>query len=106
MAAGIVARFGVVANVGVGVHPLRVVLHVIRTHILPGERIVIAEVVVQETGLAIEPLARLAIGGGHRSPTVVHRAIGAVVLQRDHLPIVVERHAVAAQGITDQVVQP
>jgi len=105
VAAGVVARFGIIADVGVGVHALRVVLYVVRTHVLPRERVVVAEIVVQQARLAVEPLARVTVGGGHRSPAIVYGAIGTVVLQRDDLPAVVERHAVTAQRVAHQVVQ-
>jgi hypothetical protein len=39
----------------------------------------------QQAGLAIKPFARVVVRGRHRPPGVVHRAIRAIMLQRDDL---------------------
>src|SRR5579885_2899014 len=43
MPAGIIARLRVIAHVGIGVHAIGVVLHVVRAHKPPAERIIIPE---------------------------------------------------------------
>ncbi len=105
MPAGIIPGLWIVPYIRIGVHAVRVVLHVVRAHKPPAERIIIPEVVVEQPGLTIEPFASVVERGGHAAPGIVNGTVGTVMLQSDDLAGIVEGHAGAAQGIAEQIIQ-
>ena len=98
MPAGIIPGFRVIPHVGVGVHASGVVLHVVRAHKPPAERIIRAESVIQQPRLAVQAFTGVVERGGHAAPGIVNGTVGTVVLQPDDLAGVVEGNAIAANG--------
>jgi hypothetical protein len=86
MSTWIVPGFRVVSDIGIGVHPTRVILHVVRTHKPPAQRIVIPEVIIEQPRLTIQAFAGIGERGRRAAPLIIDGAIGTIVLQADDLP--------------------
>src|SRR6266567_3605220 len=95
--------FWIVAHVGIGIHATGVGLRGVGPHKAAAHRVIVAETVIKQPGLAIEALPREVVGGGHTPLAVAYRTVGREELHRLRAAGTSERNRAAAQHVGEQV---
>jgi len=95
--------FWIVADVSIGIHPTGVGLRGVSSREAATQWVIVAEVVVEQSGLAVQALSGEVVGGGHRALAVAYRTVGREELHRLGGTCTIECHCAAAQRISEQI---
>ena len=103
MATGVAEGFRVAAHVGIGIGSRQVAYHAIRREEDAHRRVIVARVVIEQPGLAIQSLPGIVLRGRHAAPAVPDTAIRRVELRRLHAGVAFQDQRDATQAIGNQV---
>jgi len=95
----------IINHIGIGVHAIRVALYRVGSGEAVAKGIIVASIIIQQAGHAVQTLAGEVVGGGHGSPTVFACAIGPVQLHGRDRAARVDGHVHTPKQVADQVDQ-